>query len=104
MLDLLNRLVFEYTPSLGEGKSDAEARDIMGASYSAKESETVELNPALRSERTFMVGDQEHYFCRHLHVGNDPGRVRGMRIYFDILGGVVTIAYAGKHLNVASTN
>jgi hypothetical protein len=104
MLDLLTRLVFEYAPSLADGRSDAEAKEILGTNYSAKESESVEMNPALRSERTFKVGSEDTYFCRHLLVGNDPGRVRGMRVYFDIIGGVVVIAYAGKHLTVASSN
>ncbi|MDF9779314.1 hypothetical protein [Pseudomonas baetica] len=104
MLELLAKLVFEYAPSLAEGRPDAEAREILGTNYSAKESETVETNPDLRSERMFRVDGENRYFCRHLLVGNDPGRVRGMRIYFDILDGVVTIAYAGKHLRIASTN
>lgn len=104
MLDLLAKLVFEYAPSLAGGRSDAEAREILGANYSAKESESVESNPTLRFERTFKVDDRDHYFCRHLLVGNDPGRVRGMRIHFDILDGIVVIAYAGKHLTVCTSN
>ncbi|MHC5195024.1 hypothetical protein ACYSUW_14815 [Pseudomonas frederiksbergensis] len=104
MLELLAKLVFEYAPCLADGKPDAEAREILGTNYSAQESETVETNSALRSERMFKVDGETRYFCRHLLVGNDPGRVRGMRIYFDILDGVVTIAYAGKHLTVATTN
>lgn len=104
MLELLAKLVFEYAPSLAEGRSDSDAREILGTNYTAKESDTVETNPAMRFERTFKVDGKDHYFCRHLLVGNDPGRVRGMRIYFDIIDGVVTIAYAGKHLRVATTN
>lgn len=104
MLELLAKLVFEYAPSLAQGRSDAEARDVLGTNYSAKESQTVETNPALRSERMFKVDGEMRYFCRHLMVGNDPGPVRGMRIYFDIIEGIVTIAYAGKHLRVATTN
>lgn len=104
MLELLAKLVVEYAPSLAEGRSDADAREILGTSYSARESESVENNPKLRSERIFRVDGEDRFFCRHLMVGNDPGRVRGMRIYFDILEGVVTIAYAGKHLRNASTN
>jgi hypothetical protein len=104
MLDLLAKLVFEYAPSLAEGRPDAEARELLGTNYSARESESVESNPSLRFERTFKIDDRDHYFCRHLLVGNDPGRVRGMRIHFDILDGIVIIAYAGKHLTVSTSN
>lgn len=104
MLELLDRLVFHYAPALASGKPDSEARDILGASYSARESDTVELNQGMRSERTFMVDGSPRYFGRHLSIGNDPSAARGMRIYFDIIDGVINIAYCGKHLTVTSSN
>ncbi|MGI0649464.1 hypothetical protein ACRCPS_31090 [Pseudomonas aeruginosa] len=104
MLELLDKLVFHYAPALASGKPDAEARDILGASYSARESDTVVLNQDMRSERTFLVNGTPRYFGRHLSVGNDPSAARGMRIYFDIIDGVINIAYCGKHLTVTSSN
>ena len=81
-----------------------EAREILGGCYSARESDTVEKNQSMRAERTFQVNGAPRYFDRHLSIGNDAGGVRGMRIYFDIIDGVATIAYCGKHLTVYSTN
>lgn len=104
MLDLLDRLVFQYAPALASGKPDAEARELLGASYSSRESNTVVLNPSMRSERTFLVDGVPRYFGRHLSIGNDPSAARGMRIYFDLIDGVIAIAYCGKHLTVSSTN
>lgn len=104
MLDLLDKLVFEYCDALRSGLPDSEARNILGSAYSAKESQSVGLVPSMRSERTFQVDGESLFFQKHLGIGNCSGSARGMRIYFEIIDGVVVIGYCGKHLTVASTN
>ncbi|WP_129587033.1 hypothetical protein [Pseudomonas frederiksbergensis] len=104
MLELLDKLVFDYCDALRSGRPDSEARNILGSAYSAKESQSVSLVPSMRSERMFQVDGESLYFEKHLGIGNCTGSARGMRIYFEIIDGVVVIGYCGKHLTVASTN
>ncbi|WP_152972365.1 hypothetical protein [Pseudomonas sp. RIT-PI-o] len=104
MLDLLDKLVFDYCDALRNGLPDSEARNILGSAYSAKESQSVGLVPAMRSERTFRVDGESLFFEKHIGIGNCSGSARGMRIYFEIIDGVVVIGYCGKHLTVVSTN
>lgn len=104
LIAMLDKLVFSYAPELASGVPDSEARRHFGNAYSAKESETVTLDASMRKERTFQLDGVEQLFVRHLSIGNDPGAVRGMRVYFEIMDGQVVIAYCGKHLSVVSSN
>lgn len=45
LIELIDRLVFDYRDAIGSGRPDAEARNILGSAYSAKESHTVSLAP-----------------------------------------------------------
>ncbi|MFJ3110292.1 hypothetical protein [Pseudomonas putida] len=103
MLEVLDAMVFPYYESLMAGKPDATARMILGSSYSANESETVSTNRRLRGLREFEYQEKVYFFERHLKAGSGTG-LEGMRIHFDIIDKKVVIAYAGPHLECASTN
>lgn len=103
MLDVITTMAFPYYDSLMDGNPDATARALLGNAYSANESETVSSQRRLRSMREFEYQGQTHFFERHLKAGNGMG-LDGMRIHFDILDGKVVIAYAGPHLECASSN
>jgi hypothetical protein len=103
MLDVLNTMVFPYFESLKSGNPDAVAKELLGGSYSAKESETVGVKPKLRVLREFMFDGQTRFFERHLKIGSGTG-VDGMRVHFEIIGEKIVIAYAGPHLECSTTN
>jgi len=101
---LLDTLVFDYAATIANGTPDSEARKVFGGAYSACESETTRNADEFRRLRTFLYKGEPHYFERHLKIGNCPGPARGMRIYFEIIEGVVVIAYCGQHLSVINSN
>lgn len=104
LLQLLDTLVFDYAPALAGGIPDAQARDLLGGAYAAKESDTTRNDTEMARERTFDYAGQSHLFERHLKIGKGSGANRGMRVYFEIIDGKVVIAYCGRHLTVASSN
>jgi hypothetical protein len=85
------------------GNPDAVARELLAGTYSAKESHTVANSPRFRSQREFQFEGETRYFERHLKIGNGTG-LDGMRIYFDIIGEKIVIAYAGPHLECSTTS
>lgn len=104
LIELIDLLVFDYRDAIGSGRPDSEARNILGSAYSAKESHTVSSAPTMRAERTYSVDGEDVYFEKHLRIGTCTGPVRGLRLYFEVIKGVVVIGYCGKHLTVVSTN
>lgn len=104
MLELLDLLVNPYYESLAAGNPDSVAKDVLGNHYSAKESKTTTQNQRLRALREFDYCGKKILFERHLRVGSGVGARDCMRIYFEIIGSKVVIAYAGEHLEVATTN
>lgn len=104
MLELLDTAVFAYLDMLRSGRPDSEAKDLLGNGYSARESDTVKADKRLRSQREFMFQGELRLFERHLRIGNGTGAQTGMRIYFDVIDNRLVIAYAGPHLEVASSN
>jgi hypothetical protein len=103
MLEVLNTMVFPYFEALKGGNPDAVARELLAGTYSAKESHTVANSPRFRSQREFQFEGETRYFERHLKIGNGTG-LDGMRIYFDIIGEKIVIAYAGPHLECSTTS
>jgi uncharacterized coiled-coil DUF342 family protein len=102
MLDLLIKLADQYVPVyLNQG--DNEAHKVFGHSYSAQESETVMAGERTRSQRVWVYDNEEREFIKHLRVSNQTGKA-GMRIYFEVIGEKAVIAYAGEHLEVASSS
>lgn len=104
MLDLLQKAIFPYLDSINGGTADTEARKIFGTkSYSAKESESTLQNNRMGALRDFDYQGKSYRIERHLRISNGTGK-DGMRLYFDIIGGKVVIAYAGPHLDVPSSS
>ncbi|WP_455233121.1 hypothetical protein [Geopseudomonas aromaticivorans] len=104
LLSLLDTLVFSYAPSLIAGTPDSQARATLGDAYSACESDATMADQTCRAKREFTYKGEKRVFVRHLKVGNCPGANRGMRIYFDIIDGVVVLAYCGQHLDTSTTS
>ena len=100
LLDLMLKMVFDYYDELAAGKSDSVAKEILAGGYSAKESGAVASAPKMRSKRVFKYLDNDHYFERHLRIGTGGG-LECMRVHFDILDGIVVVAYVGPHLECA---
>jgi len=102
LLDLMLTMVFDYYDELAAGKPDSLAKEILAGGYSAKESGAVAAAPKMRSMRVFKYLDKDHYFERHLRIGTGGG-LECMRVHFDILDGIVVVAYVGPHLECASS-
>lgn len=104
MLDLLDTLVNPYFDSLAAGNPDSVSRELLGGAYVAKESDATSNCGKMRAQREFIYQGQRMYFERHLRVGSGIGNQVCMRIYFQIIDSKIVIAYAGEHLEIASTN
>ncbi|WP_137887647.1 hypothetical protein [Pseudomonas sp. 2FE] len=104
MLDLMHKLVYGYLDAINTGSPDTVARKAFGPkAYSAQESQTTLSDARLRAMREFAYEGKKRLFTRHLRVGNATGQ-EGMRIYFDIIDGLVVLAYVGPHLEVRSSS
>jgi hypothetical protein len=104
LLDLLRRLATDYRSKLME-RGDNEARKVFGQSeYSAKESETVMGNKAMRRKRTFDYAGEPVEMFRHLKIGVDEDVARTIRVHFHWDAGreKIVIGYCGEHLPVSS--
>lgn len=104
MIDLLDKLVFEYLPLIVKGTPDSKARQVFGTkAYKSEESDSTICDTRMRKMREFEHQGERRVFERHLCVSNKCGR-EGMRLYFEVIKGVAVIAYAGPHLDVKRTN
>jgi hypothetical protein len=104
MVELLNKLVFEYLPLIVKGTPDSQARQVFSPkAYKSEESDATICDTRMRKMREFEHQGERRVFERHLCVSNKCGR-EGMRLYFEVINGVVVIAYAGPHLDVKRTN
>ena len=86
-------------------RGDNEARKVFGQSeYSAKESETVMGNKAMRRKRTFDYEGEPVEMFRHLKIGVDEDVARTIRVHFhwDAEREKIVIGYCGEHLPVSS--
>lgn len=104
LLDMLKRLVTEYRDKLSEGGDNA-ARQVFGKNeYSAKESETVMSNKAMRRERTFDYDGEEVEMFRHLKIGVADDETKTIRVHFhwDAERKKIVIGYCGGHLTISS--
>lgn len=105
LAELVQRLLYPYFDAIQSGEADATARKILGNNnYAAKESQGVEQNRSLRSQREFEYNGETYYFQRHLSLGRNYGTADSIRLYFEIIEGKVVIAYCGKHLDSVQTN
>ena len=99
--NLLWRLATDYWQTLAEGKSDAQAKQIFGDDFSAKESESVENNKTARQLRTFTYNGRDIEMMPHLRIGIKDSPVETLRVHFQWLADEqkVIIGHCGKHLN-----
>lgn len=97
--DLLWSLCTTYWIALCEGESDATARQCFGASYAAKEADT--LSKAGRRRRTFAFEGGDIEMERHLKIGVADNRAETLRVHFEWLGEKqrIVIGHCGGHLD-----
>lgn len=97
--DLLWMLCTEYWAALSNGESDMTARRFFGASYAAKESDT--LSKAGRRRRTFEYTGENIEMEKHLKVGVADNRTDTLRIHFEWLAAErrIVIGHCGGHLD-----
>jgi len=97
--ELLWSLSTTYWSALSEGASDVTARQCFGASYAAKEAETI--SKAGRRRRTFNFEGTEIEMERHLKIGVADNKSETLRIHFEWLADrrLIVIGHCGAHLN-----
>ncbi|WP_088922437.1 hypothetical protein [Pseudomonas aeruginosa] len=104
LMDLLYKLIYPYLDAMNSGKPDTQAREIFGPKvYSAKESTSTLTDARLRAMREHTYLGEKVLFQRHLRPSNGHG-LEGCRVYFEIIDGMVVIAYVGPHLDVSTSN
>jgi hypothetical protein len=96
---LLWTLCTDYWNALVSGDGDAEARRFLGASYAAKESET--LSGGGRKRRTFTYRGAQILMEKHLKIGVADNRAETLRVHFEWLAELkqIVIGYCGGHLD-----
>jgi hypothetical protein len=104
MLDLLDTLVNPYFDSWLRATRTLCHANSLAAPMSPSESDATSNCGKMRAQREFSYQGQRMYFERHLRVGSGIGNQVCMRIYFQIIDSKIVIAYAGEHLEIASTN
>jgi hypothetical protein len=99
--NLLWKLATDYYQTLCEGKPDAQARQIFGDDFSAKESETVEKNAVARQLRIFTYKDNDYEMMAHLRIGTKDSIADTLRVHFRWFADEqkIVIGHCGKHLN-----
>ncbi len=99
--NLLWRLATDYYQTLCEGKPDAQARQIFGDDFSAKESETVEKNAVARQLRIFTYKGNDYEMMAHLRIGTKDSIADTLRVHFRWFADEqkIVIGHCGKHLN-----
>jgi hypothetical protein len=104
MLDLLDTLVNPYFDSWLRATGLCVTRTPWRRLCRRGESDATSNCGKMRAQREFSYQGQRMYFERHLRVGSGIGNQVCMRIYFQIIDSKIVIAYAGEHLEIASTN
>jgi hypothetical protein len=99
--NLLWKLATDYYQTLCEGKPDAQARQIFGDDFSAKESETVEKNAVARQLRIFTYKNNDYEMMAHLRIGTKDSVADTLRVHFRWFADEqkIVIGHCGKHLN-----
>ncbi len=99
--NLLWKLATDYYQTLCEGKPDAQARQIFGDDFSAKESETVEKNAVARQLRIFTYKGNDYEMMAHLRIGTKDSVADTLRVHFRWFADEqkIVIGHCGRHLN-----
>lgn len=103
LVTLMQSLV-DYNQAIREGKSDSEARLILGSSYASNESDSVTKNTKLRAQREFTYEGDTVAFLAHVGIGKGYGTQHVIRIHFKVIDGRVVIAYCGERLDTTTTS
>jgi len=100
LFGLLYTLATTYWQSLSEGRPDGEARAAFGASYAAKESETVENRKEARDRRTFEYQGRDILMLKHLKIGVKDSKAETIRVHFEWIpeDARIAIGHCGPHL------
>jgi hypothetical protein len=101
--ELMLTFVTEYWSRLNSGLPNLKAKEVFGAAFSAKESETVENNKHARKLRTFEYNDAPLEMMSHLKLGVKPSVARTWRMHFawDADTNKLVIGHCGCHLDHA---
>jgi len=104
LLFLLYKLSTEYLSTFLD-KGDNEAKSVLGAAYSANESETVERSKQLSDMRTFDYMGEKIRMFKHVGIGVAHNKTETIRVHFyiDPECQKVVIGYCGEHLPVQSS-
>ena len=96
---LLWSLCTDYWTALFAGEGDVTARRCFGASYAAKESETLSVSG--RKRRTFEVDGQDFLMEKHLKIGVADNKSETLRVHFEWLADrrIIVVGYCGGHLD-----
>ncbi|WP_440975280.1 hypothetical protein [Pseudoxanthomonas winnipegensis] len=98
LLDMLIRLLTDYSEVLKSGKGDSEARKVFTPKeFSATESDSV-TKSSLKEKRKFKYGNEEIYMYSHLKVGVSDNEQQTIRVHFDWRDDKIIIGHCGLHL------
>ncbi|MDI3324530.1 hypothetical protein QKW35_09095 [Pontibacterium granulatum] len=104
VIDMLLKLCGPYYQAIVvDGCPDTTAKDILGASYRAQESETTLSIAKLRAQREFKFDGKDVLFKQHLTLGVRRDERSCIHVYFKIIDRKMVIAYVGKHLETSSS-
>ena len=100
LYELLMTLMTDYWDALASGKPDAEARQVFGNAYAAKESETVERKKEARERRTFEYRGTPLLMQKHLKIGVKDSAAKTIRVHFEWIAAEarIVIGYCGPHI------
>ncbi len=103
LFGLVWRLATSYREARLAGQPDAAGLRVFGASaFAARESQTIEKNPAARRARTFSYGGNPVVMWQHLKIGVKDSAHHTLRLHFhwDPVAARVVIGHCGRHLPV----
>lgn len=99
--ELLENLATKYRASMiNERGGDGVAKEVFGAKFAAKESETTMSSEKARNARTFSHEGVEYVMWRHLKLGVADTTVESIRVHFEWLADqeLILIGHCGEHL------
>ncbi|WP_152605903.1 hypothetical protein [Dickeya undicola] len=104
LIFLLYKLCTSYLSEYLEN-GDNTAKDILGDSYSANESETVERSATYYKLREFEYDGEKIKMFKHVGIGTARKKSETIRAHFhvDAEKRKIVIGYCGEHLDVKST-
>lgn len=96
----LKFLVDDYTKAINAGVPDSRAKELLGSSYSANESNQTMSHSKLGKQRLFKFDGELIEMQQHLTIGNAHNEETTVQVYFSLLDGKILLGYVGKHKGV----